>query len=402
MRVLGVLLLTTVLATAQHGPSLVEVAPVESKIITSTRAFVGSVEAMKTSDVSGEIAGRVVQFLARQGQRVAADQPLAVLRSTNIDIRLRAARAEWQLRKAELLELENGARPEELQQARARFGQAEAAFDVQAWKLANARKLVASSTISADALRDAELASRVAEQMLLESKASLALVDAGPRAERKAQAQARVDAQQAEVDRLVDLQERHTILAPFAGYVLEEFTEKGQWLKEGDPVARIAALDEVDVVVPVLEDSVGAVQIGDTVAILFDALGAREFSGKVQAIVPQADRRARTFPVKLRLANPKQGDQPTLRIGMFARIQLPVGPKTKALLIPKDALVLGGPAPTVYVFDPKTNTVQPVPVATGRAMDDRIEIVKGLALGQQVVTKGNERLRPGQPVQLAK
>jgi multidrug efflux pump subunit AcrA (membrane-fusion protein) len=85
---------------------------------------------------------------------------------------------------------------------------------------------------------------------------------------------------------------------------------------------------------------------------------------------------------------------------MFARISFPIGKKISALLVPKDALVLGGPSPVVYVIDEATMTVRPLPVETGVAVDATIQVKGPFQAGMKVVTKGNERLRPGQAVRL--
>jgi hypothetical protein len=82
---------------------------------------------------------------------------------------------------------------------------------------------------------------------------------------------------------------------------------------------------------------------------------------------------------------------------------LPTGEKQNALLVPKDALVLGGPTPVVYVVvsgDPsnKHDQVAPVPVKLGVAQGDLIQVTGAVVAGQLVVVQGNERLFPGQAV----
>ncbi|MFM8581024.1 MAG: hypothetical protein ACKOFW_05920, partial [Planctomycetaceae bacterium] len=93
---------------------------------------------------------------------------------------------------------------------------------------------------------------------------------------------------------------------------------------------------------------------------------------------------------------------------MLARAILPVGRHKQSLLVSKDAIVLGGRAPMVYVIAPKpgsttASVVQPVPVELGVADGGEIEVAPvtaepGLKPGMLVVVEGNERLRPGQEV----
>ena len=70
----------------------------------------------------------------------------------------------------------------------------------------------------------------------------------------------------------------------------------------------------------------------------------------------------------------------------------------QALVVPKDAIVLGQREPFVYVVDPESSTVRPVNVRLGVAVGDDIEVQGPLAAGMNVVIRGNERLRPGMPV----
>jgi multidrug efflux pump subunit AcrA (membrane-fusion protein) len=380
-------------------PTPVAVAEIVEREVTAQRSFVGAVEPVRRTIVDSEVEGLVTEYRAEEGQRVEAGAPLALLRTRLAEIALLAARAELKLRQEELRELRNGSRPEEVAQARAKLAAAEATRGLRQWRLERAQELFGTSVITEDELKEARMGADVAEELLAEARAGFTLVETGPRAERIAQAEARVETQAAEVARLEDELERHTIRAPFAGYVVKEHTEVGAWLGKGTAVAELVALDEVDVVAPVVEDYVLGVKVGQPVTLTVGALDGRVFEGKVAAIVPAADPRARTFPVKVRLANPREGDEPRLKAGMFVTMHLPVGGTEMAQLVPKDALVLGGARPVVYVVGPE-NKVIPVPVETGLSVDDLIQVRGALAKGQAVVVRGNERLMPGQTVQV--
>ena len=90
---------------------------------------------------------------------------------------------------------------------------------------------------------------------------------------------------------------------------------------------------------------------------------------------------------------------------MYARVMLPTGKKQMAMLVLKDALVLGGPQPVVFVVDAGAERQDrerfaPVPVQLGIAEGNMIQVSGDLKPGQLVVVQGNERLRPGQDVQI--
>ena len=90
---------------------------------------------------------------------------------------------------------------------------------------------------------------------------------------------------------------------------------------------------------------------------------------------------------------------------MLARVTLPVGAPASALMVPKDAIVLGGPSPIVFAVVPAKDkatphTVRLVPVQLGVVDDNLIQVKGDLKPDEQVVHQGNERLRPGQPISI--
>jgi RND family efflux transporter MFP subunit len=169
---------------------------------------------------------------------------------------------------------------------------------------------------------------------------------------------------------------------------------------QGDPVAEIVELKEVDVEIAVLEDFIPNVQPGMEGVVEVHALTAQPFPGRVTMVNPQADARTRTFPVKVQVANQLINGQPVLKSGMFARVTLPVGKPTPCVVVPKDAVVLGGPTPVIYAVSTGggKSTVRPVSVVLGPAQGTWIAAIGEIKEGEQVVIEGNERIRPGQEV----
>lgn len=397
-------------SAAQAQPPMervpVTVAEVVEETVAAGHTFVGTVEPLRVSTVGSPMDGRVNEFYVREGDYVEQHQPIAQLRTKTVELELAAATAELQLRQHELAELENGSRPEEIEQAKARLAAAKPLMDKAQSRYQRILSLHERNAISAEELEEAHADAEAAEQHYLEAKATLDLVVAGPRKERIEQARARMLAQQEVVNRLQDILDRHTIVAPFDGYVIAEHTEVGHWLTQGAPVAEFADLKQVDVSVLVLEDYIRHVAVGTPARVELGALHDEQFVGQVALIIPQADVRSRSFPVKVRIDNSTEGGSVLLKAGMFARVTLPVGRDTAALLVPKDALVLGGPTPLVHVVDVASKgdsqgTTRPVPVELGVASEGAIEVrASQLAAGQYVVTEGNERLMPGQQVQI--
>lgn len=399
------------LALAQRGgPAAVTVSTVVERQVREGQTFVGTVTPVRRSSVGSAVDGRVAEFPINNGDFVRKGQPLAQLLTETIGHEVAAAQSELKLRQIELLELENGTRPEELRRAKAVMLADQALVDYQRKRLKRAQDLFERTAINDDELQLIVSEAARAEQQYQQSVEDHAIAVAGPRTEQIEQARARVAMQQSITQKLTDQLGKHTIKAPFDGYIVAEHSEVGQWVQRGQLVAEVVALDEVDVVAQVLENHAAHVELGQVVRVEVPALPGNVFMGHVVAIVPQADLRSRTFPVGVRVKNELAGSGPLLKSGMLAKATLPTGPQTKAMLVPKDALVLGGPQPAVYVVaaaaaaegkaEQAGQTVRPVPVVLGIASGPLIQIAGDVKTGDQVVVRGNERLRPGQPIKV--
>lgn len=393
-------------AIAQQGAAPVGVSSVVEREITAGQTFIGTVVPMRKSIVGSAVDGRVILFSVKEGDWVTKDQPIAQLLTETLEIELAGARAELQLRQHELEELQNGSRPEEIMQAKANLLGAKALVDFASAKYRRWQSLYEQGrSTSLEELEDAKSKATAAEQVYAAAQAAYELSVQGPRQEKVSQAKARVLVQQEIVRAIEDRLKKFTIRAPFDGYVVAENTEVGEWISQADPIAEVVELDPVEINVSVPEIHVASIQVGMMVSIRIDAAGTGTLEGVIARIVPQADIRSRTFPVRVRVANPKTASGHVLKSGMLARVTVPVGKKQQSLMVPKDALVLGGPTPSVYVVvtDPqsKQSTARPVSVQTGVAEGAWIQVSGALQAGQQVVVQGNERLLPGQAIRVA-
>jgi HlyD family secretion protein len=397
-------LFATALPVAAQRPETVFISPVIEREVQAGQSFVGSVRPAKSSTIGSAVDGRVEKFPVNEGDFVKEGTPLAELRTGTLKIELKGAEAELRLREAELKELENGSRKEEIEQARAGLAAADAKRTyARAFRERAERLFRTGRSSSEQEVQEAISLQEVAEQSYLQAKATLELVLAGPRKEKIEQARARKEAQAELVRKIEDQIFLHTVRAPFDGYVTMEHCELGQWLNKGQPLVEMVKLDEVEIEAWVNEDAVGNLRVGVPARIDVNGLGDRTFTGSVTLIVPQANPRTRTFPVKIRVPNTLEGGTPLLKSNMIARVTLPVGKKENGLLVPKDAVVLGGPSPMVYVAmidssDPKKGTARPVPVQLGVAHAGLMQVKGDLKVGDKIVSQGNERVFPNQPL----
>jgi HlyD family secretion protein len=384
-------------------PGSVEVTRVVEREVNVGHRVVGTVMPIRSSTVGTAVDGRVLEFLVNVGDAVRDRQPLARLRTGTLEIELKAAQAELTLRQEELRELENGSRPEEVSEAQARMRAAQAIRQNESSNLRRLEQLVQRQAVNPTDLDDARARAESTGQILISLQAALSRIESGPRAEQIAQATARVALQEAQVELIEDRILKYTIYSPFDGFVTAEHTEVGEWISNADPIVDVIALDRVEILCNVPAEQAVRLQRGRDVRIEFQELPGEVFTGRIDQVVPIADRRTRTFPVNIRLQNRINDGRPLLLAGMLASAVLPTGDRSVMPLVPKDALVLNGSRRYVFVVEPISGTkgsatVRSVPVTLGVSDAELVQVDGALKAGDVVVVRGNERLKPGQEV----
>ena len=389
---------------AQDEAQLVRVANIEKKVLAASQMNVGTVTPIRTSIIGSAVDGRVLQLLVEEGEAVEANQPVARLRTAILEIQLAGAKAELTQLEQRLAELENGATDEEVLQSQARMLAAEASRKFASWDYKRLSELFdKGQVVTENELQKAQSDAEKEEQLYQLANASHKLLIRGPRPEQIAQAKAQLLAQQESIRGIIEQIDRHTLRAPFNGYITVKHSEIGQWLGKGDPVVEIIQLDKVDVLTHVVTRNIKQLKIGTPVRVEVDGVESQILTGTVAAVVPQADIQARTFPVKIRVDNPTDESGAILKSGMLAKLSLPIGKDREMIVVPKDAIVLGGSKPIVFVVDssnPKSPKAKSVEVVLGISSGDSIAVTGALSERLKVVVRGNERLKEGQLLKL--
>jgi RND family efflux transporter MFP subunit len=180
------------------------------------------------------------------------------------------------------------------------------------------------------------------------------------------------------------------VTAPYAARLVRREVEEGTTVLPGTPLLVLDRQGEWRVRAKVPETLVGRVAVGDPVGIEIPALG-RTFGGKLAEILPAADPQSRAFEVKVLLP-----DGENLNAGMYARVRL-AGEARPALLVPAAALVQRGQLSGLYVVE--DDVLRFRLVRTGRRLEDRVEILSGLAAGSTIVAAGTEKAMDGARVE---
>ena len=189
----------------------------------------------------------------------------------------------------------------------------------------------------------------------------------------------------------VRLQDR-VVAAPFAGLVTRREVELGQTVNPGDPLVGLADVNPLEVRLFLPERVVQDLAVGQPVEIRPDVDAGGPLPGSVLRIAPSVDPATSTVKVTLRVAD---GGGST-RVGSFVRARITTDVHKDCVAVPKRALV--SEAGAAYLFVAEADSARRVPVVTGYADDDFVEITEGVAPGQAVITVGQGGLRTGSRV----
>ncbi len=185
------------------------------------------------------------------------------------------------------------------------------------------------------------------------------------------------------------------IRAPFDGTIGLRYVSEGSYLAPGT-ATKIATLTNVN---PAKIDFSVPAKYATTVskgtAITFTTEGGEEkFSGRVYAIEPKIDPNTRTLT--LRATSPNNNRK--LFAGSFARIEIILNSKTNGILVPTEAVIPGLKGHSVFVV--RNNKAEPVEVQIGTRGDKTIEIVRGLNVGDTLITSGILQVKQGGAVDI--
>ncbi len=248
----------------------------------------GTVEATD-AQLGFQVPGRILEIAVREGDRIRAGQVLARLDPAESDARRAQAAAQVEAARAQLTELERGARSEEIVQARAALNAAQDRLANAESDYRRTRTLFDGGAVSRETLDNASLALEVARSQRTQAAEQLQLVQKGPREERKEQARAQLAQAQAALQAAEVTQGNMTLAAPFDGVVTVRNREPGEIVQAGSPVLTLMNPGDRWVRIYVREDRLGAVHIGDRAAIVSDTFPGKTYPGQVAFIASEAE-----------------------------------------------------------------------------------------------------------------
>jgi membrane fusion protein, multidrug efflux system len=196
----------------------------------------------------------------------------------------------------------------------------------------------------------------------------------------------------AHVDEAESRVAKTAIKAPFSGILGLRQVSPGAYVKAGSDIVRLENVSSIKVDFRIPENYLSKIRPNQEISVRLDAYPGEEFRGRVYAVEPVVDERTRTIAMRARI--PNKGFK--LKPGMFVRVAVTLDSRPNAVVIPEQAIWPQGKDSFVFrVVDGKAALTK---VDIGNRAPGTVEILKGLAANDVVITDGQMKLKDGAPV----
>jgi RND family efflux transporter MFP subunit len=353
------------------------VAAVQRGSISHVLTIAGQFQPYQVIDVHPKVSGFIQHIYVDIGDKVHQGQTLAILEVPELQAQLKGTVAQMARSKDEIV--------------RAQHEVTRAESEYTALHSDDERMQAAAKT------QPGLIAQQELDDVQSKDLAAAAQVDAAKAALSAAQGGAEVAS--ADNERVAAIQGYTNVIAPLDGVIVWRYADTGALIQSGTgsndqalPIVRLSQSGLLRLRLPVPEDAVRYVKVGDELQIRVDAVG-RSFTGKVVRFTHDLNFETRTMETEVDVENKDLSLDP----GMYANTQLELDHVENALTIPVEALVLKGNQQTVYVLD-SDNRVRQQTVQIGIEGSQLAEIKSGLAEGERVILGGQEKYQAGEQV----
>ena len=365
-------------AGGARPPMPVEFTDVKRADVAERVQIVGNLIGAATVEAVPRVNGRLASVNVRLGDAVRRGQAIAKIEDREIREQVRQAQAAYQVSQATIRQ-----READLKLAQTNLDRNKSLLD---------RELLPRQTYDDTEARH---------------QAALAQLDL---------AKAQFEQSKARLDELKINLANTVISSPVDGFIGKRYLDPGASVSPNAPVASVVDIRTVRMVANVVEKEVKRLNVGMPALVEVDAFPGEKFVGKVSRIAPVFDPQTRTAEMEIEV--PNSGFR--LKPGMYARVDLTVEQRQKALTVPPNAVVefegktgvftaaASASQPAAPASNPQaggaqqgassaapTLTAKFQPVQTGIRDGERVEITSGLNEGARVITTGATALKDG-------
>ncbi len=207
----------------------------------------------------------------------------------------------------------------------------------------------------------------------------------------------------AQVEQQKSIVNKKNIRAPFSGRIGICEVNPGQYLNPGDKIASLQTLDPIYVDFYLPQQQIVSLRKGQKVNVSSDAFPHLNFSGQITTINPNVNVSSRNIEVEATIRNP----QKQLLPGMFVYTKIISGKSEKLITVPQTAISFNPYGQIIYLVNDhkdKKGKISKIAsqkfVTVGETRGDQIAILKGIEVGNEIITSGQVKLKNGSPIEI--
>lgn len=398
----------------------VDVAVAQSVQLKSGSVYTGTTLPHRVVRVRSQVDGQILNVITDVGQVVRRGQTLVELNDELLATTVLQAQSEVAARQADVASLQAQVNDAQAQLQQVQLELQQAKTDADRWE-----RLFQEGAVTQQQAEQARTQARTVAQRVQSARQQVLNRQRAVEA-----AQRRVSSQTAIVTQAQQRQAYSLLRSPVTGVVVDRLLEPGDLAQVGSEILQVADLSKVKVKILVSELEVGQIRLGQSATVRLDAFPKQVFTGVVSQLTPAADPVARLFPVEVTLTNP----QSQITSGLLARVTFSAqqGPR---IVVPETALEVSQPrrggdnrqggagsqrgglassraaqaeqatqreqsrTGTIFVVQGKAAIARSVEL--GERTDNQVEVLSGLAAGEQVVIRSSDALKDGTAVRLS-
>ena len=384
---------------ALDEPRTLVVAP---QRLVSTIALFGQLVPHHEVHVASPADGKVAETHFQYGERVAAGQRLVTLDTTEVERQLREAHTAHIRAVRQFEKVENWENSTEIARLRRELSKGKLALESSRSKAEQSAFLLEQGIVSAvehEAAEQQYHSQTLDYESLQQDYANL--LTKGD-AEAREVAQLELDNARVRVEQLEEVLRGSLIEAPIGGVVLQpqgsagsqtKILGKGQTVSQGERLISVGDVEGLSALAWVDEVDVAKVRVGQRVKVHGDAFPGLELGGGIVHVSRQAGQGMGgrpTFEIVAAIDPLSDAARQQLRLGMSARLEVVAYDKPDALLVPIAAVDVRRGEAWLRIKDRDSGAVRSVQVEAGLTTLDSVEIMHGLAAGDEVVVGAEE------------
>jgi len=369
----------------------------------------GYIVAHHKINVNSKVTGRVRWIGVEKGDKVKEDQILVRLEDDEFRAQYQQAQGTVANARAYLQELQNGSRPEEVQQAQHNLDEARATAANDKITLDRARDLFGQGVVSKQALDDAAAKYEADQQRVNSVQQTFTLSKLGPRAEEIARAKGALMQSEGMAAFAKSQLDATLVRAPVSGTILERKVEKGELITaqfasgaEGGPqgsVVALADLNDLQVELDIAQNDFSRLKARQKGIVTVDAFPNLKWEGAIAEMSPEANRQKATVQVKVRIDKPDEHLRPDMNatVKFLADDEKSASQEPSGAVVPSSAVRDRDGKKVVFIIRDNKAVMKQVRILEQRSNG---YLIDGPINGENVITNAPENLKDGQSIKI--